>query len=521
MPCVLPVLSVKALGLVQHASERPARPPPARPRLHRRRAGVLRRRRRRALALRAGGEQIGWGFQLQSPVFVTLLAFVLFAIALEPVRRDRRSADGWRGAGQALAGRAGYAGSFFTGALATVAATPCTAPFMGAAVGYAVTQPWSTALLVFEALGLGLALPYPAADAGPGVAALPARARARGWRALAAAAGVSALRLGGVAGVGREPAGRTAAVSPPRSAGLVLIAFAAWLYGLAATLAGLRRRVASVAGARARRRGASRSARSAGRRRRHARREPARRGLGAVQPAAPGRAARRRAGPSSSTSRPRGAHVSRQRARGAARARGRRDAFARKGVVMLKADWTESRSRSSPQVLGSFGRSGVPLYLLYPAGADHRRARRASADPQRRRIVIDALDEPRRPHDRARSEPSHVPGRHRSRRPRELRTSSPPRRRGPRRRQGRRRRARVHRRRDHGQDREPRPTTRGKIVVLEWTNHDCPYVRKHYDDEQHAGAPEGGDRPGRRLAHDHLVRAGHAGLRERRARPTS
>ena len=66
----------------------------------------------------------------------------------------------WTGAGQALAGRAGYAGSFFTGALATVAATPCTAPFMGAAVGYAVTQPWTTALLVFEALGLGLALPF-------------------------------------------------------------------------------------------------------------------------------------------------------------------------------------------------------------------------------------------------------------------------------------------------------------------------------------------------------------------------
>src|SRR5206468_3333067 len=64
------------------------------------------------------------------------------------------------GAGQSLAGRAGYAGSFFTGALATVAATPCTAPFMGAAVGYAVTQPWPTALLVFEALALGLALPF-------------------------------------------------------------------------------------------------------------------------------------------------------------------------------------------------------------------------------------------------------------------------------------------------------------------------------------------------------------------------
>ena len=208
MPCVLPVLSIKALGLVQHASERPAVL-----RLHglAYTAGVLVSFAVVAgalIALRAGGEQLGWGFQLQSPVFVTLLAFVLFAVALS-LSGVIVVGTRWSGAGQALAGRAGYAGSFFTGALATVAATPCTAPFMGVAVGFAVTQPWPTALLVFEALGLGLALPFLVVDAGAGVA--PSAAHARPVDdARAAAAGVSALRIGGVAGMGREPAGRAA-----------------------------------------------------------------------------------------------------------------------------------------------------------------------------------------------------------------------------------------------------------------------------------------------------------------------
>jgi len=113
MPCVLPVLSMKAFGLVQHASGRPVAL-----RLHGLAytagvlasfavvAGVL-------LTLRAGGEQLGWGFQLQSPVFVTILALVLFAVALS-LSGMIVIGSRWSGAGQALAGRAGYAGSFFT-----------------------------------------------------------------------------------------------------------------------------------------------------------------------------------------------------------------------------------------------------------------------------------------------------------------------------------------------------------------------------------------------------------------------
>src|SRR5256886_11259475 len=83
-------------------------------------------------------------------VVVTLLADVLFTVALS-LSGVFVVSGRFASAGQSLAGRAGYAGSFFTGALATVAATPCTAPFMGVAVGYAVPQPWPTALLNFPA----------------------------------------------------------------------------------------------------------------------------------------------------------------------------------------------------------------------------------------------------------------------------------------------------------------------------------------------------------------------------------
>ena len=159
MPCVLPVLSVKALALVRHAGA--GRAVTAAHGLAYTLgvlvsfavlAGAL-------LALRAGGERIGWGFQLQAPWFVALLAYVFFAMALA-LSGVLPISGRLTGLGQGLAARGGYAGSFFTGTLATVAATPCTAPFMGTAVGFAVTQPWGTALLIFEALGLGLALPF-------------------------------------------------------------------------------------------------------------------------------------------------------------------------------------------------------------------------------------------------------------------------------------------------------------------------------------------------------------------------
>lgn len=155
MPCVFPVLSIKAMSFVAGAG-------------HDQRAhglaytaGVVLSFAVLAgglLALRAGGEAIGWGFQLQSPWVVGVLIYVLFALGLS---LSGLFAFGNRlmGAGQQLTERDGVSGSFFTGVLACIVASPCTAPFMGTALGAAVLMPWPMAMSIFLALGFGLALP--------------------------------------------------------------------------------------------------------------------------------------------------------------------------------------------------------------------------------------------------------------------------------------------------------------------------------------------------------------------------
>jgi thiol:disulfide interchange protein len=110
------------------------------------------------IGLQQAGSAVGWGFQLQSPRFVAALAFLFFAMGLA-LSGVVELGSGMMGAGSKLADKGGYAGSFFTGVLATVVASPCTAPFMGAALGFAVTQPAPIALLVFGALGAGMAAP--------------------------------------------------------------------------------------------------------------------------------------------------------------------------------------------------------------------------------------------------------------------------------------------------------------------------------------------------------------------------
>jgi thiol:disulfide interchange protein len=111
------------------------------------------------LAVRAAGHQVGWGFQMQSPVFVVCLTVLLFLLGLNLFGLFEIGTS-VMGVGNSLATKSGYTGSFFTGVLATVVATPCTAPFMGAAVGFALTQSSLIAFLVFTALALGLAAPY-------------------------------------------------------------------------------------------------------------------------------------------------------------------------------------------------------------------------------------------------------------------------------------------------------------------------------------------------------------------------
>ena len=159
MPCVFPVLSIKVLGLVRQSGESLGRV-----RLHglAYTAGVMASFLALAgllAALRAGGAEIGWGFQLQSPLVVASLAYVLFAMGLS-LSGALHLGGRLAGIGDGLTRRAGLEGSFFTGVLATVVATPCTAPFMGAAVGFALTQGTAVSLAVFAALGFGLALPF-------------------------------------------------------------------------------------------------------------------------------------------------------------------------------------------------------------------------------------------------------------------------------------------------------------------------------------------------------------------------
>ena len=158
MPCVFPVLSIKALSITGKASKEQRE---VRRGAWLYTAGVLTTMLLLAsimVGLQAGGAQVGWGFQLQTPWFVALLIYVFIVLGLWLY--------GWFEFGMALSGvgqnltegRPGQA-EFFTGVLAVVVATPCTAPFMGVAMGYTLTQPWWITLMVFSVLGLGLAVP--------------------------------------------------------------------------------------------------------------------------------------------------------------------------------------------------------------------------------------------------------------------------------------------------------------------------------------------------------------------------
>jgi len=159
MPCVFPVLFLKGLALVQSGGEERRRM-----RMHGLvyttgilvsfwlLVAVL-------LALRGAGARLGWGFQFQSPVFLSLMAGLLFFLGLSLAGQFEIGLS-LTSAGCGLAAKQGFAGSFFTGVLAVIVATPCTAPFMGAAIGYALAQPAAVTFAVFTALALGLAAPY-------------------------------------------------------------------------------------------------------------------------------------------------------------------------------------------------------------------------------------------------------------------------------------------------------------------------------------------------------------------------
>ncbi len=234
MPCVFPVLGIKILGFVNQAgSDR------RKVTLHGLTfaagvlasfwalAGVL-------AVLRAGGDQLGWGFQLQSPAFVFILAAVMlvFALSMSGVFEFGLRATA---VGSGLQSKDGLAGSFFTGVLATVVATPCSAPFLAPALGAALALPVVESFAVFTAIAVGLALPYLLLSLFPqAVKALP---RPGAWmetfkQAMAfplyATVGYLVWVLAGQLGDND-----TALLSV--LLGLTLIAFATWLYGRYAT----------------------------------------------------------------------------------------------------------------------------------------------------------------------------------------------------------------------------------------------------------------------------------------------
>ncbi|MDR2244925.1 MAG: thioredoxin family protein [Burkholderiales bacterium] len=158
MPCVFPIISLKVLGFVKHGDDRKT--------LRREAlafsAGVMLTFMALAgalLILRAMGEQLGWGFQLQSPIVITGLALLFFVMALNfsgVFEFGAFAPSGWLG----WTVRNRTLDAFGSGLLAVIVASPCTAPFMGAALGYALTQNALTTLVIFAMLGLGMALPY-------------------------------------------------------------------------------------------------------------------------------------------------------------------------------------------------------------------------------------------------------------------------------------------------------------------------------------------------------------------------
>lgn len=228
MPCVLPVLSMKALAIVKHGGD-----------------GNIKRDTLAytvgvmasfavlvvvLLALKAGGDRLGWGFQLQSPGFVTILAYIMLAVGLS-LSGVFNIGSGLMGVGGGWIKGDGPVSSFLTGVLAAVVATPCTAPLMAPAIGYALTQPPLVVFAVFQSLAIGLAAPFLLIGFVPAFAlALP---KPGAWmetfkQALAFPMYAAAAWLVWIVAQQADPMGLAATM-----AGLILIAFTAWLFGRA------------------------------------------------------------------------------------------------------------------------------------------------------------------------------------------------------------------------------------------------------------------------------------------------
>ncbi|MCG6943552.1 MAG: thioredoxin family protein [Thiohalocapsa sp.] len=375
MPCVFPVLAIKALGLAGQGGAR-----------FRARAlhglayasgvlvfflglGLL------LLVLRAAGTAVGWGFQLQSPLFVTLMAYLFLVLGMSLAGAFTLGTS-LMGIGGGTDQQTGHKGAFATGALAALVAAPCTAPFMGAALGYAMTVPWPGALAVVLALGLGMALPFLLLASWPRLArALP---RPGPWmetlkQALAFPMFATAAWLLWVLAVQSGPSGLARALT-----GALVLAFALWVQertrtarapwprvGAGAAVLGLAAALWLGVGAMQ----ATGDRTDAG----TVSRPAAARSALAAEPYSAAKLAAARA-----DGRPVFVNMTaawcitclvneRVALRRAAVAR----AFAEQDVLYLKGDWT-NRDAAITDYLAGFGRNGVPIYVFYPPGGEPR-----------------------------------------------------------------------------------------------------------------------------------------------------
>lgn len=159
MPCVLPVIAIKVLSFFEQARDEPAR---VRLMGLTFTAGIISSFMVLAgvvIALQATGRSVGWGFQFQYPGFLIAMSALVLLFAMSLFGLFYVSLPGGSKVDQ-LANKEGYSGTFFKGVLATILSTPCTAPFLGTALGFAFAQPWWTVALIFFTIGLGMSLPY-------------------------------------------------------------------------------------------------------------------------------------------------------------------------------------------------------------------------------------------------------------------------------------------------------------------------------------------------------------------------
>ena len=370
MPCVFPVLAMKAAAFARLAGDE---------------RGAMRRdgiaytagvlvafgaMAAAVIAIRASVGEVNWGFQFQSPIFSLLVAYLFFVVGLN-LAGVFEIGGRFAGMGQGLTARGGATGAFFTGVLAVLVATPCTAPFMAAALGFALSQPAPQTMVVLLAMGLGLALPYLALSMTPALQRLMPRPGAwmdRLRQLLAFPMWASAVWMIWVLTQQTGPDGVIYALG-----GMILIAFAIWLLrlGSAGTLgAWLRRGLAAAALLLA---------------------------FAAVLKLqdGPATAASASGGPSTGVSFEGWERFSRARMTEAAAAGkpvfvdftaawcitclvnervaletpAARRAFEESGTVKLKGDWT-NRDPEITSLLKELGRAGVPLYLYWAPGAE-------------------------------------------------------------------------------------------------------------------------------------------------------